>query len=103
MYSLAAPASPPIEEDSPPKPVYLIEAEGVRYYHAGATDRLPEMDAFRADVAFLPVTGGYVMDEGEANAVAEAVGATERVALFLVGDRFRRLAGFVSPTAPGES
>ena len=28
MDSLAAPTSPPIEEDSPPKPVYLIEAEG---------------------------------------------------------------------------
>ena len=61
---------------------------------AVATDRLPEMAGRRADVVFLPVAGGDVMDEAGANGVAEAVGARQRVALFLVGDRFRRLDGF---------
>ncbi|MHC4471386.1 MAG: MBL fold metallo-hydrolase, partial [Planctomycetota bacterium] len=78
---------------------YVIRAGERTYYHAGATDRIPEMRSIRADVAFLPVTGGYVMDGAEALRAADDVGATVRVALLLVGDRYRRIAGFVSSEA----
>ena len=50
---------------------YIIEIEGVRVYHAGDTDAIPEMKNFRADIALLPVSGTYVMNAQEA---ASAVG-----------------------------
>jgi L-ascorbate metabolism protein UlaG (beta-lactamase superfamily) len=78
---------------------YVIRAGGRTYSHAGATDRIPEMASIRADVAFLPVTGGYVMDHVEAASAADDVGATVRVPLLLVGDRYRRIEGFVTSEA----
>jgi L-ascorbate metabolism protein UlaG (beta-lactamase superfamily) len=50
---------------------YVITVDGVRYYVAGDTDRIPEMKDIRCDVAFLPVGGTYTMTADEA---AEAVG-----------------------------
>ena len=49
---------------------YLFEIDGIRFYHAGDTDMIPEMDAITTDVAFLPVSGTYVMDAEEAAAAA---------------------------------
>jgi len=49
---------------------YIITAGNVTYYHAGDTDRIPEMKSIRADVAFLPVGGKFTMNPEEA---AEAV------------------------------
>lgn len=37
-----------------------------RIYHAGDTDRIPEMDDFKVDVALVPVSGTYVMTAEEA-------------------------------------
>jgi L-ascorbate metabolism protein UlaG (beta-lactamase superfamily) len=46
---------------------YLLEAEGVRVYHAGDTDAIDEMgDMGEVDVALLPVSGTYVMTADEA-------------------------------------
>lgn len=45
---------------------YVFTVDGVRYYHAGDTDAIPEMKDIRADVAFLPVGGTYTMDAQEA-------------------------------------
>jgi L-ascorbate metabolism protein UlaG (beta-lactamase superfamily) len=80
---------------------YLIEADGTRYWHAGAGDRIPEMAGIVADVAFLPVSGRYVMDAAAAETAARAAGATVRVPLFLPGDRFRVPPGFTGrPAGP---
>lgn len=49
---------------------YIITIEGVRIYHAGDTDFIPEMAHYKADIALLPIGGTYTMDEKEA---AEAV------------------------------
>ena len=49
---------------------YLVELDGVRFYHAGDTDAIPEMKSISVDVALLPVSGTYVMTPEEA---AEAV------------------------------
>jgi L-ascorbate metabolism protein UlaG (beta-lactamase superfamily) len=45
---------------------YLFTVDGVRFYHAGDTDVIPEMKGLEADVAFLPVGGTYTMDVDEA-------------------------------------
>jgi len=45
---------------------YVFTVDGVRYYHAGDTDAIPELKDIQADVAFLPVGGTYTMDAEEA-------------------------------------
>lgn len=52
---------------------YILELDGVRFYHAGDTDHIPEMAAYRADVALLPVSGTYVMTADEAAAAARDI------------------------------
>lgn len=50
---------------------YVLEIRGIRIYHAGDTDNIPEMTNLKnIDVALLPVSGTYVMTAEEA---AEAV------------------------------
>ena len=46
---------------------YIVTINGKRIYHAGDTDRIPEMkDLKNIDVALLPVSGIYVMTSDEA-------------------------------------
>ncbi len=45
---------------------FIIEIEGVRVYHAGDTDFIPEMNHIKTDIALLPVSGTYVMTAREA-------------------------------------
>jgi len=46
---------------------YIITISGFRIYHAGDTDRIPEMKTFKdIDIALLPVSGKYVMTADEA-------------------------------------
>ena len=49
---------------------YVITVDGVRIYHTGDTDVIPEMAAVKADVALVPVGGTYTMTVQQA---AEAV------------------------------
>ena len=49
---------------------YVFSVGGVRIYHAGDTDNIPEMQGLGPDIALLPVSGTYVMTAEEA---AEAV------------------------------
>ncbi|HDN73609.1 MAG TPA: MBL fold metallo-hydrolase, partial [Archaeoglobus sp.] len=50
---------------------YVVTINGVKIYHAGDTDRIPEMKEIDVDVAILPIGGTYTMDVNEA---AEAAG-----------------------------
>jgi len=53
---------------------YIIElSDGTRVYHAGDTDRIPEMDSIRADIVLLPVGGTYTMTATEAADAANAI------------------------------
>jgi L-ascorbate metabolism protein UlaG (beta-lactamase superfamily) len=52
---------------------YIIKVEGIRIYHAGDTDLIPEMKEITADVALLPIGGTYTMDESEAAEAAAAI------------------------------
>ena len=45
---------------------FIVTVNGVRIYHAGDTDYIPEMNNFKADIALLPVSGTYVMTADEA-------------------------------------
>ena len=40
---------------------YVVTLDGVRYYHAGDTDAVPEMADVHCDVALLPVGGTFTM------------------------------------------
>jgi len=79
---------------------YILEVGGVRIYHAGDTDFIPEMRSLRVDVALVPVSGTFVMTAEEA---AQAVNTFRpKIAIpmhfgAIVGDRsdaerFRELA-----------
>jgi L-ascorbate metabolism protein UlaG (beta-lactamase superfamily) len=53
---------------------YVVTVDGVRLYHAGDTDAIPEMAAIDCDVALLPVSGKYVMTVEEAVGAARTLG-----------------------------
>ena len=52
---------------------FIVTVEGVRIYHAGDTDFIPEMNSIKADIALLPVSGTYVMTAEEAVQAALAI------------------------------
>jgi len=45
---------------------YILTLDGVRVYHAGDTDFIPEMKELEVDIALVPVSGTYVMTAEEA-------------------------------------
>jgi L-ascorbate metabolism protein UlaG (beta-lactamase superfamily) len=52
---------------------FVVEVEGVKVYHAGDCDFIPEMKDLEVDIAFLPVSGTYVMTAEQAVKAALAV------------------------------
>ncbi len=52
---------------------FIIEIQGVRIFHAGDTDFIPEMNGFNVDIALLPVSGTYVMTADQAVEAALAI------------------------------
>ncbi len=54
---------------------YIVELDGVRIYHAGDTDRIPEMKDIDVDIALLPIGGTYTMDVNEAIQAARDIKA----------------------------
>jgi len=53
---------------------FIFELDRVQYYHAGDSDFIQEMRALKnIDVAFLPVSGTYVMTAKEAVQAADAI------------------------------
>ena len=52
---------------------FVVEMEGVRVYHAGDADFIPEMKDLRVDIALLPVSGTYVMTSEQAVKAAMAI------------------------------
>ena len=53
---------------------FLVEVSGIRIYHAGDTDYIPEMKDLKVDIALLPVSGTYVMTAEQAVKAALAIG-----------------------------
>jgi L-ascorbate metabolism protein UlaG (beta-lactamase superfamily) len=52
---------------------YVMEFDGRRFYHAGDTDALPELESLQTDVAMVPIGGTYTMDYREAAAFVKAM------------------------------
>ncbi|HET7405352.1 MAG TPA: MBL fold metallo-hydrolase [Candidatus Bathyarchaeia archaeon] len=52
---------------------FIIGMKGMRIYHAGDTDVIPEMKGLKPDVALLPVSGTYVMTADEAADAARII------------------------------
>ena len=52
---------------------FIVTLEGLRLYHAGDTDFIPEMHDLKVDIALLPVSGFTVMDAEEAAQAALAL------------------------------
>jgi L-ascorbate metabolism protein UlaG (beta-lactamase superfamily) len=52
---------------------YYFVINNIRFYHAGDTDLIPEIEDISADVIFLPVSGTYVMDADEAAKLARKI------------------------------
>jgi L-ascorbate metabolism protein UlaG (beta-lactamase superfamily) len=80
---------------------YVVGIGGVRIYHAGDTDAIPEMESLNVDVALLPAGGTFTMDAAEAGGAARIIGARLSVPMHygdVTGDisdgpRFLRAAG----------
>lgn len=70
----AVPAYNIIKKDNHPKSNawvgYIITVDGVRIYHSGDTERIPEMKNIHCDIAMLPLGQTYTM-----SSVQEAVNA----------------------------
>ena len=52
---------------------FVVEMDGVRIYHTGDSDFIPEMKDLQVDIALVPVSGTYVMDAGQAVEAARAI------------------------------
>ena len=52
---------------------FIVETDGIRLYHAGDADFIPEMKDFEVDIALLPVSGTYVMTADQAVKAALAI------------------------------
>jgi L-ascorbate metabolism protein UlaG (beta-lactamase superfamily) len=52
---------------------FILTVKGLRIYHAGDTDFIPEMKGLRPDIALLPVSGVFVMTAEEAAEAATAI------------------------------
>lgn len=78
---------------------FVLTIGGVRIYHAGDTDFIPEMKDVKADIALLPVSGTYVMTAEEAVQAALTISPEIAIPMHygsIVGsekdaERFRRL------------
>jgi L-ascorbate metabolism protein UlaG (beta-lactamase superfamily) len=80
---------------------YIVTIDGVRFYQAGDSDATPELKSVDVDVAFLPVSGTYVMTPEEAAEAAKVMRAKVVVPMHfqsIVGtradaERFKKLLG----------
>ena len=52
---------------------FIVELDGVKIYHAGDADFIPEMEGLEVDIALLPASGTYVMDADQAISAARAI------------------------------
>ena len=52
---------------------FVVEIEGVKLYHAGDADFIPEMKDLEVDIALIPVSGTYVMTSEQGVRAAEAI------------------------------
>jgi len=52
---------------------FILNINGVRIYHAGDTDFIPEMKDIKVDIALVPIGGTYTMNYEEAAHAVEVI------------------------------
>jgi L-ascorbate metabolism protein UlaG (beta-lactamase superfamily) len=52
---------------------YVITVDGVRVYHSGDSDMIPEMSDLSVDIALLPIGGTYTMTASQAAEAAKKI------------------------------
>lgn len=52
---------------------YIIELDGLKYYIAGDTDNINEIQDIKCDIAFLPIGGEFTMNAKAAAALANKI------------------------------
>jgi len=89
---------------------FLLTVDGVRIYHAGDTDLIPEMENIETDVALLPVSGTYTMTAEEAIEAAAAIRPKVAIPMHIgrhigemsAAERFKRGASVPVAILPAE-
>ncbi len=72
---------------------FIVTFNGIKIYHMGDTDNIPEIDNLTSkniDLLFIPVSGTYVMTPLEAIGAAEKIGASISIPMHygtIVGDK----------------
>jgi len=69
---------------------YIVTIGGMKIYHPGDTDRIPEMKGLAVDAAFMPVGGTYTMDAQEASDALKDIGTVYAIPIHygdIVGSR----------------
>jgi L-ascorbate metabolism protein UlaG (beta-lactamase superfamily) len=69
---------------------FIVGVDGVKIYHAGDTDLIPEMAGIQTDIALLPVSGTYVMTADEAVEAAKLIKPSVAIPMHygaIVGDK----------------
>ncbi|NOZ63828.1 MAG: MBL fold metallo-hydrolase [Caldiserica bacterium] len=87
---------------------YIVTTKGIRIYHAGDTDYIPEMENIKADIVLLPVGGVYTMDAEEAGKVVSTINPRLAIPIHygsIVGnlsdaEKFKELCGEVVKILP---
>jgi len=70
------PTGIPFHPEDSEKVGYVIEIDNIKIYHAGDTDNIPEMTNLKnIDLAFLPISGIFVMTPIEAAEAANVIDA----------------------------
>ena len=54
---------------------YIIEFDGIKYYIAGDTDNIKDIEKIKCDIAFLPIGGTFTMNAKEAADLANKIDA----------------------------
>jgi L-ascorbate metabolism protein UlaG (beta-lactamase superfamily) len=80
---------------------YLVDVDGVRIYHAGDTDLIPEMREISPDIALLPVGGLFTMNYRKAAEAAALMKCGLSIPMHFgglvlsrrAGERFAQLVG----------
>lgn len=69
---------------------FVITLNGLRIYHCGDTDEIPEMVEIKPDVALVPVSGTYVMTADEA---AKAVDGRIKPKMLVIPMHYAAIVG----------
>jgi len=65
---------------------FIVVVDGVRLYHAGDTDAIPEMADYQPDVAMIPIGGTYTMTPEQAVEAVTALKPQVVVPMHILAD-----------------